>query len=92
MKRARDFINRIQSSPELQAAQSDASWSVSSVVKVGASEGYDFTGEEYRAAYGELAREELAAVVGGVSAAWKKAADVDREPASASPVGADSAG
>lgn len=89
MKRASDFIRRIQSSPELQASLSDASWSVTSVVEAGAAQGYHFTGDEYRAAYGELAREELAAVVGGVSAAWKKpanadAADVDADKGGAS--------
>lgn len=72
MKRAKDFIRQIQSSPALQASLSDASWSVSSVVDAGAAEGYHFTGDEYRAAYGELAGEELAAVVGGCNANWKK--------------------
>ena len=75
MKRASDFIRKIQSSPALQTSLSNASWSVASVVAAGAAEGYDFTGEEYRAAYGEIAREELAAVVGGLSATWKKEAD-----------------
>ena len=77
MKRASEFIRKIQSSTTLQTSLSNASWSVASVVEAGAADGYVFTGDEYRAAYGELAREELAAVVGGVSAAWKKAADVD---------------
>lgn len=72
MKRASDFIRRIQSSTALQASLSDASWSVSSVVEAGAAEGFNFTGAEYRAAYGELARSELAAVVGGCNANWKK--------------------
>jgi len=75
MKKASEFIRKIQSSPALQASLSNASWSVASVVAAGAAEGYHFTGDEYREAYGEIAREELAAVVGGVSAAWKKAAD-----------------
>jgi predicted ribosomally synthesized peptide with nif11-like leader len=75
MKKASEFIRKIQTSPALQTSLSNASWSVASVVAAGAAEGYHFTGEEYRAAYGEIAREELAAVVGGVSAAWKKDAD-----------------
>lgn len=80
MKRASEFIRKIQSSPALQSSLSNASWSVASVVAAGAAEGYHFTGDDYRAAYGEIAREELAAVVGGVSAGWKKDADVDAEP------------
>ena len=71
MKRAREFIRHVQSSPSLQASLSDASWSVGSVVQAGAAAGFDFTGDEYRAAYGDLAREELAAVCGGLTPAWK---------------------
>lgn len=72
MKRAKDFIHKIQSTPALQVSLSDASWSVAAVVKAGEAAGFQFTGDEYRAAYGELAREELAAVVGGCNANWKK--------------------
>jgi len=72
MKKAKDFIRKIQSSPALQGSLSKDSWSVTSVVNAGAAEGYHFTGAEYRAAYGELARSELSAVVGGCNANWKK--------------------
>lgn len=75
MKRAKEFIQKIQSSSHLQESLSDASWSVSAVVEAGADEGYEFSSDEYRDAYKDLAREELAAVVGGASAAWKKAAE-----------------
>lgn len=79
MKRAKEFIRKIQSSSKLQESLSDASWSVTAVVEAGAEEGYEFSDDEYRAAYSELAREELAAVVGGVSAAWKKSNELAEE-------------
>lgn len=78
MKRAKKFIQHLKSSPELQSRLSSASWSIDSVVDAGAKAGFNFTGEEYGAAYQELAREELSAVVGGASAAWKaKSKSVD---------------
>ncbi len=80
MKRAKDFIRKIQSSPALQGSLSKDSWSVSSVVQAGAAAGYHFTGDEYRAAYGELARSELSAVVGGCNASWKKPPSQNSDP------------
>ncbi|MEM7157640.1 MAG: Nif11-like leader peptide family natural product precursor [Myxococcota bacterium] len=73
MKSAKAFISHLRSNPELQTNISSADWSVDSVVAAGKAAGFTFTGDEYRAAYGELAEAELSAVTGGAQCTpvWK---------------------
>jgi predicted ribosomally synthesized peptide with nif11-like leader len=74
---AKNFIQHLQGTPELQASLSGDGWSMTSIVAAGAAAGFDFTADEYRAAYREVAREELACVTGGLrdggtcGPAWK---------------------
>jgi predicted ribosomally synthesized peptide with nif11-like leader len=74
---AKNFIQHLQNNPELQASLSGDGWSMGSVVEAGAAAGFNFTCDEYRAAYREVAREELATVTGGLrdggtcGPAWK---------------------
>lgn len=75
---AKNFIRHLQNDAGLQASLSGDGWSISSIVQAGADAGFQFTSDEYRAAYRELATEELSAVTGGLaalggcSANWKK--------------------
>lgn len=76
MKSAKAFIKSLRTSGDLQETISQSDWSVDAIVKAGASAGFAFSGDEYRAAYAALADEELAAVTGGLSggtcgSAWK---------------------
>ena len=75
---AKNFIQHLQKNPEAQASLSGEGWSIPAVVSAGAALGFEFTGDEYRSAYRELALDELSAITGGLqalggcSANWKK--------------------
>lgn len=75
---AKKFIQHLQSDKNLQAALSNDGWSLSAIVQAGSALGFQFSADDYRSAYRELAAEELASVTGGLaasagcSAAWKK--------------------
>lgn len=73
MKSAKAFIKSLRASGALQERISQSDWSIDAIVSAGASVGFVFTGQEYQAAYAELSREELAAVVGGAGCgpSWK---------------------
>jgi predicted ribosomally synthesized peptide with nif11-like leader len=74
MKSAKAFIKSLRASGALQERISQSDWSIDAIVSTGASAGFMFTGEDYQAAYAELSREELSAVVGGVGCgpSWKE--------------------
>lgn len=75
---AKQFIQHLQQNPQVQASLSADSWSIPAVVSAGAAAGFDFTADEYKSAYRELALDELSAITGGFaamagcSANWKK--------------------
>ncbi len=73
IKTAKAFISHIRSNPELQTNISNADWSVDAVAAAGSAAGFEFTSDEYRAAYRELAETELSSVTGGVQCTpvWK---------------------
>ena len=75
---AKQFIQHLQTNPEIQASLSADGWSIPAVVNAGAAAGFEFTADEYRSAYRELALDELSSITGGFqamagcSANWKK--------------------